>query len=52
MSLFNLIDEHWIPVRFPDGKRAELNLRDTLVRAKEIAVIEASLRAFLGKTDE
>lgn len=45
MSRFNLIDEPWIPVRLldgtrPDGTRAELNLRDTLLRAKEIAVIE------------
>lgn len=53
-SHFNLIDEPWIPVRFPDGTRAELNLRDTLLRAKEIAVIEdasplvvASLHRFL-----
>lgn len=54
MSRFNLIDEPWIPVRFPNGTRAELNLRDTLLRAKEIAVIEdpsplvvASLHRFL-----
>ena len=40
MSRFNLIDEPWIPVRFPDGTRAELNLRDALLRAKDIAVIE------------
>lgn len=40
MSRFNLIDEPWIPVRYPDGTRAELNLRDTLLRAKDIAVIE------------
>jgi CRISPR system Cascade subunit CasA len=40
MSHFNLIDEPWIPVRFPDGTRTELNLHDTLLRAKEIAVIE------------
>lgn len=42
MSRFNLIDEPWIPVRFPDGTRAELNLRDTLLQAKDIAVIEDS----------
>lgn len=54
MSRFNLIDEPWIPVRFPDGTRVELNLRDTLLRTKEIAVIEdpsplvvASLHRFL-----
>lgn len=54
MSRFNLIDEPWIPVRFPDGSRAELGVRDTLLRAKDIAVIEdlsplvvASLHRFL-----
>jgi len=54
MSRFNLIDEPWIPVRFPDGTRAELGVRDTLLRAKDIAVIEdpsplvvASLHRFL-----
>lgn len=53
-SRFNLIDEPWIPVRFPDGSRAELGIRDTLLRAKKIAVIEdasplvvASLHRFL-----
>ena len=40
MSRFNLIDEKWIPVRFPDGTRDELGIRDTLLRAKEIAAIE------------
>ncbi len=40
MSRFNLIDEPWIPVRFPDGTRSELNLQDTLMQAKKIAVIE------------
>jgi len=39
-SHFNLTDEPWIPVRFPDGTRAELGIKDTLLRAKEIAVIE------------
>jgi CRISPR system Cascade subunit CasA len=59
MSRFNLIDEPWIPVRFldqtqPDGTREELGIRDTLLRAKDIAVIEdpsplvvASLHRFL-----
>lgn len=59
MSRFNLIDEPWIPVRLldqtqPDGKRAELGIKDTLLRAKEIAIIEdpsplvvASLHRFL-----
>lgn len=40
MSRFNLIDEKWIPVRFPDGSRDELGIRDTLLRAKEITAIE------------
>lgn len=54
MSRFNLIDEPWIPVRFPNGTREELGIRDTLLRAKDIAVIEdpsplvvASLHRFL-----
>lgn len=40
MSRFNLIDEKWIPVRFLDGTREELGIRDTLLRSKEIAAIE------------
>ncbi len=40
MSRFNLIDEKWIPVRFPDGTRDELGIRDTLLHSKEIAAIE------------
>lgn len=40
MSRFNLIDEKWIPVRFPNGSRDELGIRDTLLRSKEIAAIE------------
>lgn len=54
MSRFNLIDEKWIPVRFPDGTRDELGIKDTLLRAKEIEAIEdpsplvvASLHRFL-----
>jgi len=54
MSRFNLIDEPWIPVRFPDGIRAELGIKKILLRAKEISVIEdpsplvvASLHRFL-----
>jgi CRISPR system Cascade subunit CasA len=54
MSRFNLIDEKWIPVRFPDGTRGELGIQDTLLRATEIAAIEdssplvvASLHRFL-----
>lgn len=40
MSRFNLIDEKWIPVRFPDGTRDELGICDTLLRSREIAAIE------------
>ncbi len=40
MSRYNLIEEKWIPVRFPDGSRDELGIRDTLLRSKEIAEIE------------
>jgi len=40
VSQFNLIDEKWIPVRFTDGSRGELGIRDTLLRSKEIAIIE------------
>ena len=42
MSRFNLIDEKWIPVRFSDGTRDELGIRDTLLRSKAIAAIEDS----------
>lgn len=40
MSRFNLIDEKWIPVRFPDESHDELGIRDTLLRAKEIVAVE------------
>lgn len=40
MSRFNLIDEPWIPVRYPHGGRAELGIRDTLLGAKGITAIE------------
>lgn len=40
MSRYNLIEEKWIPVRFPDGTRDELGISGTLLRAKEIAAIE------------
>ena len=40
MSRYNLIDEKWIPVRYPNGTRDELGIRDTLLRSKEIATIE------------
>lgn len=40
MSRFNLLDEKWIPVRFPDGTRDELGVRDVLLRSREITVIE------------
>jgi len=41
-SRFNLIDEAWIPVYKLNGKRAELGIRDTLLQARDIAVIEDS----------
>ncbi len=54
MSRFNLVDEKWIPVRFPNGTRDELGIKDTLLRAKDIVAIEdssplvvASLHRFL-----
>ena len=40
MPRFNLIDEPWIPVRYPDGRSAELGIRDTLLQAKKIAEIQ------------
>jgi CRISPR system Cascade subunit CasA len=40
MSRFNLIDEKWIPVRYHNGTRDELGIRDTLLRSKEIVAIE------------
>lgn len=42
MSRYNLIDEKWILVRFHDGTRDELGIRETLLRSKEIAAIEDS----------
>ena len=42
MSRFNLIDEKWIPVRFPDATRDELGIRDTLLRSKAIGLDRAS----------
>ncbi len=40
MSRFNLLDEKWIPIRFPDGSREELGIREALLWSREIAVIE------------
>jgi CRISPR system Cascade subunit CasA len=40
MSRFNLIDEKWIPVRFPDGTRQELGISEVLLRSREIVEIE------------
>lgn len=40
MRHFNLVDEKWIPVRFPDGTRDELGIRDTLIRSRRITEIE------------
>ena len=53
-SRYNLINEKWIPVRFLDGRRAEVGLSDALLQSEEIAAIEdpsplvvASLYRFL-----
>ncbi len=40
MSRFNLIDEKWIPVRYPDGRHDELGINTVLLKAKGIAAIE------------
>jgi CRISPR system Cascade subunit CasA len=40
MSRFNLIDEKWIPVRYPDGTRDELGIQATLLQSKRIITIE------------
>lgn len=40
MSRFNLIDEKWIPVRFPDRSRSEFGIQDALLRSKQVAAIE------------
>jgi len=42
MSRFNLVEEKWIPVRYPNGFHDELGIRDTLLQSKEIAAIEDS----------
>lgn len=40
MRRFNLLEEKWIPVRFPDGARDELGIGEVLRRSGEISVIE------------
>ncbi len=40
MSRYNLIDEKWIPIRFPDGTRRELGICDTLLQSATIEAIE------------
>lgn len=40
MRRYNLIDEKWIPLRMLDGSNCQLGIRETLLRAKEIEVIE------------
>jgi CRISPR system Cascade subunit CasA len=40
MRRYNLIDEHWIPLRMLDGSYSELGIAETLLRAREIAAIE------------
>jgi len=40
MSMFNLLDEAWIPVRLHDGSRSALGIRSVLLQSRKIAVIE------------
>ncbi len=40
MSQFNLVDEPWIPVRWADGARGGVGIRDALLRSGEIEGIE------------
>lgn len=40
MRHFNLLDEPWIPVQFPDGSRGEVGIRDALLRSASITTIE------------
>jgi len=40
MSMFNLLDEAWIPVRMHDGSRSALGIRSVLLHSREIAVLE------------
>ena len=40
MRRYNLVDEEWIPVRFPGGTRRELRLCDVLLQSAAIEAIE------------
>lgn len=40
MSQYNLIEESWIPVRDLSGNRKELGIRDVLMTAENLSVIE------------
>jgi len=40
MGQYNLIDEQWIPVRDLEGNRKELGIRDVLLTAENLSVIE------------
>jgi len=42
MSQYSLIEENWIPVKLLDGNYKEYGIKETLLKAKEIAVIEDS----------
>jgi len=54
MFSFNLVDKEWIPCIMPDGRRMDMSLRDTLVKALDIKeildpspLITATLHRFL-----
>ncbi|MDR1535030.1 MAG: type I-E CRISPR-associated protein Cse1/CasA, partial [Planctomycetota bacterium] len=40
MQAFNLLDEPWITVCFPDGSRGGVGIREALLEAKKIRAIE------------
>jgi CRISPR system Cascade subunit CasA len=42
MNQYNLIDEPWIPIRLRAGGRAELGIRETFARSREIGTLEDS----------
>lgn len=40
MNQFNLIDEHWIPVRTLEGQNVELGIKQVLLQARDLRKIE------------